>query len=96
MVTQRLPAKYTHRASGSFFRHSSQPPVEPKDEPPAGTCPGKAFAVRFANMAGAVGLAYSLRAVRFANMVGAVGLEPTRPRSADFKSAAYANSATLP
>ena len=29
-------------------------------------------------------------------LVGAVGLEPTRPKSEDFKSPAYANSATLP
>ena len=29
-------------------------------------------------------------------LVGAVGLEPTSPKAADFKSAAYANSATLP
>ena len=29
-------------------------------------------------------------------LVGAVGLEPTSPEAADFKSAAYANSATLP
>ncbi len=30
------------------------------------------------------------------NLVGAVGLEPTYPKMADFKSAASANSATLP
>ena len=29
-------------------------------------------------------------------LVGAVGLEPTYPKMADFKSAASANSATLP
>lgn len=29
-------------------------------------------------------------------LVGAVGLEPTSPKATDFKSAAYANSATLP
>lgn len=29
-------------------------------------------------------------------LVGAVGLEPTSPKAADFKSAAYANSATPP
>ena len=30
------------------------------------------------------------------SLVGAVGLEPTSLAAADFKSAAYANSATLP
>ena len=30
------------------------------------------------------------------NLVGAVGLEPTSPKTEDFKSPAYANSATLP
>ena len=29
-------------------------------------------------------------------MVGAVGLEPTIPKAKDFKSSAYADSATLP
>lgn len=32
----------------------------------------------------------------FRFVVGAVGLEPTSREAADFKSAAYANSATLP
>ena len=36
------------------------------------------------------------RACRSNHLVGAVGVEPTRPRSADFKSAAYASSATPP
>ena len=30
------------------------------------------------------------------DLVGAEGLEPSSPKAADFKSAAYANSATLP
>ena len=36
------------------------------------------------------------RAPMFPTLVGAVGLEPTFPKEADFKSAASANSATLP